>query len=352
MWKRYFVAYKRFHLISFIFLLIFCLYSILWLAISSTIKSSLLNNIEEKIGRSGKIEVASIETGGFPGNWVFVLNGVRISGIISDFLKNAYVWKWDAKNILLEINPLNSQELKIVSSGENKLSIFEAKGGQLFKVTLENIKSQVSQVKEKNYSLDFLQIENLGIYFPNDSKLAKINRAKLSIAISQGEQKSSAYPEVSSNLMINNLKVFQKLNVPFGNTITDLQIKSLITGKIMKPVNKSSFSIWRNDGGTVELKEFKINYGPLAGTASGTLALDENLQPLVALSLRIKGASKLVQRLVEIGLVPPGNGSLLQMFIKLKEAKDTGLELPITIQDGTLNVHQIRVMDVPHIIWR
>ena len=29
-----------------------------------------------------------------------------------------------------------------------------------------------------------------------------------------------------------------------------------------------------------------------------------------------------------------------------------GLELPLTIQDGSLNVHQIKVMDVPLIIWK
>lgn len=352
MWKRDFIAYKPFYLISLIFLLIFCLYSVLWIAISSAIKANLLNNIKEQIGKSGKIETASIETYGFPGKWGFILNSVKSSGIVSDFLNNAYVWKWDANAIFVEINPLNSQELSIASSDKNNLLIFEAKGRQLFKVTLENLGLQVSQITEKNYSLDLLQIENLRIYLSNGSKLAKINRAKLSINASEGEQKNSDHSEVSSDLLINNLKVFQKLNVPFGDTITELRIKSLISGNIMKPATVSSFSNWRNDGGTVELKEFKINYSPLFGIASGTLALDKNLQPLVVLSLKIKGASKLIQRLVEIGLVPPGNGSLLQMFIKLKESKDAGLELPVTIQDGTLNVHQIRVMDVPLIIWR
>ncbi|MBL12405.1 MAG: hypothetical protein CMM51_02370 [Rhodospirillaceae bacterium] len=352
MWKRYFIAYKPFHVISLIFLIIFCLYTVLWTAISSKIKADLLNNIKEKIGESGKIEVASIETYGFPGKWGFVLNSVRSSGTVSDFLNNAYVWKWDSNAIQVEINPLNSQELTIVSKGKNNLLIFESKGRQLVKVTLENLESQVSQITKTNYSLDFLQIENSRIYLSNGSKLAQINRAKLSITASQGEQKNSVHSEVSSNLLINKLKIFPKLNVPFGDTITELKIKSLISGNIVQPITLSSVSNWRNDGGTVELKEFKINYGPVLGTASGTLALDKNLQPLVALSLRIKGASKLIQRLVEIGLVPPGNGSLLQIFIKLKEGKGAGLELPLTIQDGLLNVHQIRVMDVPLIIWR
>ena len=66
--------------------------------------------------------------------WGFVLNSVRSTGTVSDFLNSAYIWKWDANTILVEINPLNSQELNIVSSGENDLSIFEAKGRQLVKI--------------------------------------------------------------------------------------------------------------------------------------------------------------------------------------------------------------------------
>ena len=73
-----------------------------------------------------------------------------------------------------------------------------------------------------------------------------------------------------------------------GNTIIELKIKTQISGDIVKPITISSVGKWRNDGGTVELKEFKINYGPLFGIASGTLALDKSLQPLVALTLRIK----------------------------------------------------------------
>jgi hypothetical protein len=84
------------------------------------------------------------------------------------------------------------------------------------------------------------------------------------------------------------------------------------------------------------------------------VALDAQLQPVVAGTVTVRDYGRAVDRAVADGLMTPAQGTAAKLWLSAKAEKDAeGLKvtLPLTIQDGVLSMGPIQLARLPRIAW-
>jgi len=96
---------------------------------------------------------------------------------------------------------------------------------------------------------------------------------------------------------------------------------------------------WRDGGGDLQLRRFKLVWGEVDIEATGTLALDEQLRPLGALTARVKGHEHLVDAAVAAGQMRRRDGETAKALLGLLARSAGGvLAVPVTLQDGVASL--------------
>src|SRR5205823_9134066 len=133
-----------------------------------------------------------------------------------------------------------------------------------------------------------------------------------------------------------------------------LAIEGEIKGPLAMGPVKPTLAAWRAAGGTLELRSVAAKWGPLGLTGDGTLALDKEMQPVVALSLAISGFAETLDALVASGLVDQKKAGLPRVILGALARNNNGttsIKAPLTIQDGFLLIGPVKLLPVPPIDW-
>ena len=145
---------------------------------------------------------------------------------------------------------------------------------------------------------------------------------------------------------------------PFRNQPIDLaRLRGEVLGPIKLDFNRPTATAWRDLGGTVEITTLELRWGPLKMTALGTLALDENLQPLGALTATITGFNETIDALTEAGAIQKAEADSAKALLNLlaKPPRLLGgppeIAVPVTIQNQRLAMGPVALMALPSIQW-
>ncbi len=118
-----------------------------------------------------------------------------------------------------------------------------------------------------------------------------------------------------------------------------------VTGAIKGPI--VDLAGWRDAGGTLELNQLALVWGPMKLDGSATLALDGQMRPLGAGTARLQGLNPVLDRLVAKGQIRAQDATIGKMVLGLlaQPAADGGSEVsvPITAQDGKLSLGPVPV---------
>lgn len=151
-------------------------------------------------------------------------------------------------------------------------------------------------------------------------------------------------------------KLTLPISVPsFGSTVEALTLSGSFKGALPPGNLRQALAAWRDDGGTIELQDGSIRWGALVLDTKGTLALDDTLQPIGALTATIQGQNAIVDAAVAAGNLRAGDASLLKTFLGLmaKPGPDGTklLTLPVSLQNTRVYLGPAQIADLPHITW-
>jgi hypothetical protein len=144
---------------------------------------------------------------------------------------------------------------------------------------------------------------------------------------------------------------------PLGRQVRSLRLDAALMGPLpggRNPTNRAA--IWRDAGGTLELRRLNLEYGPATAEASATLALDDQLQPMGAGTVKLTGAEAVLDALARDGLITARNANLARRVVALlarppAEGEPPQLEVPLTLEGRSLAVARIPVAQMPVLVW-
>jgi len=140
-----------------------------------------------------------------------------------------------------------------------------------------------------------------------------------------------------------------------GTTIDEAALGLTVIGPVPPGTPRQAAAGWRDDGGTLELDHLHLGWGGLDLDASGTMALDRDLQPEGSLSGSLGGYDKLLAALVSAGQIKGSDASRLKLVLGFlaKPGADGQPRLPaaLTLQNGILSMGPITFGRVPRIDW-
>ena len=141
----------------------------------------------------------------------------------------------------------------------------------------------------------------------------------------------------------------------FAKTIDEMGIGVSLTGALPPGPLKKAAEAWRDSGGTVELDHLDLRWGTLGVTASGTLALDTDLQPVGGISGAISGYDQLMTALVAAGRVKASDARIARLALAMlgKVGADGRPEIStsLTIQNGEMFLGPAKLGKAPRIDW-
>lgn len=142
---------------------------------------------------------------------------------------------------------------------------------------------------------------------------------------------------------------------PLGNTIDDLSAGLTVKGALPPGPLIRAVAAWRDAGGTVELDHLRLRWGALGAKGSGTMALDQALQPIGGFSGAIEGYGEILTALVKSGRMGAREAGLARLALTMlaKAGPDGRPEIAtsFTIENGEMYLGPARLGPAPRIGW-
>jgi hypothetical protein len=156
-------------------------------------------------------------------------------------------------------------------------------------------------------------------------------------------------------LAMDNLRLPEDPRLIFGTLLPSLRLESHLQGSLPGGSLDQALTAWRDAGGTLEIDSLSVEWPPLALSGKGTLALDRDLQPMLASSCDVRGLFEAIDALVRGGIVRAKDAGMVKLVFGLLMKPDKSgaktLSVPVTIQDHALSVGPAKLLDLPMVTW-
>jgi len=159
-------------------------------------------------------------------------------------------------------------------------------------------------------------------------------------------------PPLEATIALRDLLLPPNFDGPLGRHVPLASTDISVNYKLPAGASRGELARWRDDGGTFEVLDIKLRWGPLNLKGSGTVTIDEAMRPLGAATVEIRGFNETLDELIKAGVVQKQLGLLAQAMLNVlaKPAKGGGppvLSVPLTVQDGFLSLGPARLLPVP-----
>ena len=142
-----------------------------------------------------------------------------------------------------------------------------------------------------------------------------------------------------------NLKINELSSTVFGADANEFRIDALLHANEHPEYNISGLSKWRDDGGTLSIKNFEYVTENLGLSLTGNLTLDEKLKPLGALNANIINGDSFFNNLSKdlFNLQPTEPTPRVQ-------TTNQGVPLSISMQNGRLYLGPLMLMELRSVV--
>lgn len=329
----------------------------LWLAVG------LVHGVNDWIGGQAALGVkssyASVKLGGFP---------FRVMARLSAPEIESSVGHWQGETLIVSVTPFSHRRLRLVLHGTNHLT----SAGRSWDIASNFIRTDLQFDDDAVFfGLKSFQVTAGDIRWVSDRNVhASIEGFGLSILAMNHEQtEQNQTPTASSNQTPTASFVITVagVNLPSAENANPLIPVALIEarGRVMGDFAEGvSFQAlhpaealqgWSQKGGVVDFDRVVADWPPVAVQGEGTLALDNELQPLASFSTQFRGMGQLTDELVHMGSIDEHAAALLRTSFA-DSAKSDGKGhliqmVPLTMQNGKIWLGPVALASMPKINW-
>lgn len=317
-------------------------YAAYWHYVAATLRGQLLPWAQARASEGYVVHWDDAEIGGFPGSFRFDFTNLSFGTLrpvpVTMNAGSASAWAM----------PWNLKHWEFTAPGGAR--VVEPTGSTGF--DMRRVDGAVDVEGRVVAAIDITAVGLTGI---GVAEGAKIGDAEAHIELPATPPQSHTDTALGLSLDLNEATL--PVGVPgFGNTLSGFSFAAQLKGALPPGQLVPALASWRNDGGTIEVQSLRLRWGSLLVDASGTLALDSELQPEGAFSAVITGQDAAVDVAVKTGALKPSDAgaakAVLGLLARPNENGDKALTLPMTIQNEQLYLGPAKLANLPQIPWQ
>lgn len=316
-----------------------------WFRLADGVRSGIDHWAEARRAEGWRVSFESLATGGFPGVVRIRLDQPRIAA--------PGRFDWQAPSVTADIGPFEPRRVVLDLAGDHRLAIAGPARPHALDIGLGTARVELLVDATGGDSLhaalgDAVVREVGGKAVSGESIRLTVRRPPTAA----GHDTAS----VAFDAAVAGVHLPEDSTPVFGRRIGLAALRGRLLGTVPAGDAATALAAWRDDGGTVEIDRLKLEWAPLDLAASGTMALDEGMQPLVAMSASVRGFAEAVDAMVRAGAMRAKDAIPAKLILGLlakspPEGGAPAIEVPLTVQDGRFYMGPAALGRVPEIPW-
>jgi hypothetical protein len=288
---------------------------------------------------------------GVPGGWplaaTLTIPGVSLSGATGE-IPGGFAWR--AEKLTLRYVLWRPREVTIATAGAQRLRFAD---GPPISYTVNDLRLEVP-VQADAPQFAELSAEAIHADLPGGSN---VSLGGLQLHLDLLPDASAGRPTLRFAFRAKTISPPAPFNQVLGPRITNLTADGALDGPVGQVgTPEVRAAAWRDAGGSLAIQRLALIWGPLDLTGSATLALDRQLQPMGAGSVRAIGYANALDALATHGFITRSTATAAKAILSLlaHNPDDGGppdVEVPLTLQYRTLSMRQVPLMRLPELDW-
>ncbi|MDX9860425.1 MAG: DUF2125 domain-containing protein [Rhodospirillales bacterium] len=326
------------------------LYMGFWNYAAELARDSVLDWMEARRQEGAVVGFERLNIGGFPSYLRLVIDRPAMSWPNADA-----PWGWETDQLTAEMRPWNFRQIVLLAPGRHAVSWTTGGIGRTAKGAVRDLRAKVDLDGGRPVAG---HIDARAADFAGDGGLDRLTleRAAADFRCMPVVDADDRTPVADVRVTAHEIGLPSGWGLPLGAEVAAIRLDATVLGNLPFGPLVDLLGGWRDDGGTVEVRQLDLTYGPLALAANGTLALDEALQPIGAFTARIEGFFETVDALRTRGAIRSQDAVTAKMVLgilaKRNDAGRISLAVPLTLQDRRLYVGPVPLAEVPPIRWQ
>jgi hypothetical protein len=320
-------------------------YSAYWWMMAGRLESGLDAWIAAEKQAGLVIDADRTPIGGYPFSFKATFRHPHVSGSLA-----GQPIDWQGNDVEAWLWPFDLRSLHLATSGDHRLAV--GSGQATVHTDALNVLLHFDSAGRVSNATVESGATTIGL--PNDRAIA-FQSANASF------EAPAAPPQTDQDALLQfavsaaALKLPSDVQLLTANPVDSLALKGTVKGPLPPAPLKQALAAWRDQGGIVDLTTFSAAQDPLSVSGSATVALDADLQPVIAANLAAKGLGPAVDLLAQQKRMKPNDVLKVKLFIAATEqqAPDGGKQVTsgITIQNGFLYLGPFKIARVARIEW-
>ncbi len=333
-----------------------------WSYLAGQVETGVEHWFAERTSEGLKAGYASLRVGGFPFQLVAVIEAPELAAP-----KGLKPWSWKGPALVLKARPWRLTRVRVSAPGRHHFTV--TRGGSRAAFTVGAGKLEL-KLKHRGVATGRAMLSVREVTLRDAYEKAVAGVAAADFIVERPGRADDGGPGGPAPA-VDFLAQAEGVSYPaapvrgLGRTTARLVVQVSVTGQAddgpgsqlgPRKFGAEAMARWRDSGGTLEVKRFALNHGPLTLDGDGTLALDDRMRPIGAFTLRVKGFEEALDRLAGAGVIKPYPAALVKTVMKSLARKQgvpggEELKVPLSLQDGRLYVGPVALAKLPPIHW-
>ena len=327
-------------------------YTIYWYVAAGELRSAAERWREERRALGETVTWQDFAVGGFP-FWL------RATVTAPQWARqDAAPWSWEAARVAARVRPWRFGRVELDLAGDHRFAWTDGARRLAYRGTAESL-AALLEIEAGRPTAATFDLRGLRLDGGGELGVLRLDEATGSLrrpAVPPADHLVAGWTVAfdGSGIALPAPPVLPAL--PLGQQVTRVVLDASILGAIPPGPLDAGLARWRDDGGTVEVRHIRLDWGPLSIQGDGTLALDAALQPLGAFSARAQGFFEAIYILRKQGQVDSQAANTARLVLGVMSRPSPGggaptIALPVSIQNRTVFAGPVAVARLNPIVW-
>lgn len=323
----------------------------LWFTGASLVRDQIADIGRNLAGEGGSFAVDTVSITGFPFTFDAHLGGIMVSGRDS-----RGTWEWRADKAVMHLSPFLTRDVTFDLAGHHKLRFHAGRMPLNLEIDAADAPGEIQPASGDHPRILSLAPKKVTVREVTTGKKFSADAANLQLFLYHGRDIANTEPAAGLLVEIAGVDLPEEMGKYLGPKLSRLGAEIQVLSGLPVPVNRQTLGRWREGGGSVEVKNIMVEWGPLTVDGSGTVTLDGMLQPEASFAVRMTGFEQAADALVEAGIINPREAQSVKLLLSLLARRSSPgqaaeIRTPITIQDHAIFVGPARLARMPTIRW-